>query len=293
MQKKLACYLCKKRNVDIAFKKLGYKFFKCLNCHLYWLEFKDSYSRFIQKYYQEGYFKGDKKYRAYADYEDDKKIIQKNMQKYLEKIRNFKSSGNLLDIGCALGFFIEICQKNGFNSYGLDISKYAVNIANKIAPNRAILGSIAKNGFKNILFDVITMFDLIEHLKDPRKDLAKIHTMLKDNGILVIQTGDSGSLWTKIVDKCWHFFAPPQHLFFFNKKNITEILKQSGFEVIKIEKDGKWVSLRYLFYMMGYTQNSDISDCLYGFIKNNFLGKIPLYFRFNDNIIVYAKKTSF
>ena len=284
------CYLCQKNNIKIAFLKLGYKIFKCSDCGFHWLDFDYSYDQFAKNYYQEGYFKGDKDFRAYANYEDDKKIIQKNTQNYLNKILHIKKIGTLLDIGCALGFFLEICQTKGFETFGIDISEYAVKNAKKIIPN-VVLGNISNSSFKKNFFDVITMFDLIEHLNDPRKDLLKVRSLLKDDGLLLIQTGDSGSVFAKILNKRLHFFAPPQHLFFFNQKNISEILKQSGFQVIKIEKDGKWVSLRYLLHMMGYSLNNGLWDKLYDLTNKNFLGKIPLYFRFNDNIVVYAKKS--
>lgn len=291
MKKNCTCFLCKNSKIKPSFKKLGYKFTKCLKCGLYWIDFNFSYNQFLNNFYQEGYFKGDKNFRAYADYGDDKKIILKNMRHYLKKIHHFKKQGNLLDIGCAFGYFLEISQSNGFNAFGIDVSKYAVEIANQKALGKIKLGTVGQVNFKHNFFNVITMFDIVEHLKSPKRDLKIIRKLLCPEGLLVIQTGDSESLWTKIFKKRWHFFAPPQHIFFFNKKNIAELLKQTGFKVVKIEKDGKWVSLRYLLHMMGYSLNSSIWDKLYNRVSKNFLGKIPLYFRFNDNMIVYAKKS--
>jgi SAM-dependent methyltransferase len=265
------------------------------------LDFEGNYQKFISTYYSKGFFTGGKLYRAYADYVGDKPTILKNMRKYLTVIKKYKKSGTLLDLGCAMGFLIQEADKWKFESFGVDISSYAVEIAQKlVGKNKVTLGKVeeldklALQFDKTNLgkFDIITMFDLIEHLENPRIVLQKITKVLKDNGLIVIQTGDAGSMWTKFMGKNWHFFAPPQHFFFYSKNNIKELLSQSGFEVVKIQKMGKWVSLRYLFHMMRYINKDSIGDILYNFTAKNFIGQIPVFMRMNDNMIVIGRKKS-
>ena len=146
--------------------------------------------------------------------------------------------------------------------------------------------------FSKNRFDVVTLFDLLEHLQNPRKVLEKINQSLNDNGLLVVQTGNAGSRWAKLMGKNWHFFAPPQHFFFFTEENLKNLLRQTGFEVIKIDRNGKWVSLRYLFHMMRYVNKDGLGDLLYKLTHKNFLGRIPLLFAFGDNMTIYAQKTN-
>jgi len=284
------CYLCKTKNGAFAFNKIGYKIYQCKNCGLYFLQNETSYKKFIEKYYQKGYFNGDKKLRAYANYQEDKVTIQRNMDHYLEKITAFKKNGYLLDIGCAMGFLLELSEKKGFNSFGLDVSEYAVKIAQKKFGKKIILSSLSEAKLNKNFFDVITMFDLIEHLETPIEDLTNVKNSLKDDGILVIQTGDAESKWAKFMKRSWHFFAPPQHLFFYSRSTIEKVLSKAGFKIIKIEKDGKFISLRYLFHMMRYIKHDGVGDFLHNIVKNNFIGKLPIFLRFNDNMIIYAKK---
>lgn len=286
----MTCYLCHHKKTELCFQKLGYDVYYCPKCTLYFLDFGNDYDKFIKKYYQEGFFKGDKIFRAYADYEGDKPIELRNMARYLRHILKYKNSGRLLDAGCALGFLLEIAQKKGFEVSGLDVSTYAVKIARKKFGKWIYYSSLSKAKLPHKYFDAITLFDLIEHLKKPREDLRNLRNSLKNDGLLIIQTGDAGSAWARILGKNWHFYAPPQHLFFFNQKTITQLLTQAGFEVLKIEKHGKWVSLRYLFHMMRYIQKQSIGDFLYSKVSNNKMGKFPLYLKFYDNMIVYAKK---
>ncbi|MBI3981229.1 class I SAM-dependent methyltransferase [Candidatus Microgenomates bacterium] len=299
MVKAKTCYLCGKKNNQESFLKLGHRISLCPNCGLYSLEFEGNYQKFLETYYSKGYFTGGKHYRAYADYLGDKPTILKNMRKYLTVIKKYKKEGMLLDLGCAMGFLLEEAVKWNFDSYGVDISTYALGVAKKNIPKEKLfLGNIEE--IEKVLakkvpghkFDVITMFDLIEHLENPREALKKTLSFLKDDGLVVIQTGDAGSTWAKIMGKNWHFFAPPQHFYFYNQKTMKMLLEQAGLKVIKIQKVGKWVSLRYLFHMMRYINQDTIGDILYSFTAKNIFGQLRVFMRMNDNMIVLAKKIS-
>lgn len=297
MVKAKTCYLCGKKANQKSFLKLGHRISQCPHCHLYSLEFDGNYSQFLETYYSKGYYTGGKHYRAYADYQGDKGTILKNMRKYLTVIKKYKKEGTLLDLGCAMGFLLEEAIKWKFDPYGIDVSAYAISLAEKIVPReKLLLGNV--EDIEKILakkisgkkFDVITMFDLIEHLDHPREALKKTLSYLKDDGLIVIQTGDAGSAWAKVMGKNWHFFAPPQHFYFYNQKNMKMLLEQAGLKVIKIQKVGKWVSLRYLFHMMRYVNQDTIGDILYNFTAKNFFGQLRIFMRMNDNMIILAKK---
>lgn len=284
------CYLCGTDSSKFSFIKYKYKIDKCENCGLYSSSLKTNYEIFLKNYYYEGYFKGDKRIIAYADYGKDKQTIQRNMKRYLIKITSFKNSGIILDIGCAYGFFLELAEKAGFKPHGIEVSKYAADIAKKKFGKNISHKSLSKADLKKNYFDVITMFDILEHLQTPREDLIKIRQSLKNDGLLIIQTGDSGSFWAKLAGHKWHFFAPPNHLFFFSQSTIKILLKQAGLKIIKVEKDGKWISLRYLAQLLLNDRNSPLKKFFINILNNNFFGKFPIFIRLNDNMIIYAVK---
>lgn len=291
------CYLCEKASPSKFFKKLGYWILKCPNCGLLSLDFNKDYSSFLHSYYQKGYFTGDNSARAYADYEKDKANVYKNSRNLLNKIKYFKKKGNILDIGCAMGFFLEEAEKAGFESFGVEVSKYAYSFANSKFGQRIYLGAIEEffqrkdklKYFSNVLYDVVTLSDLIEHVKDPRSILQNLKKSLKKDGVIVIQTGDADSLWAKLMGKNWHFFAPPQHLYFFSRRTITELLNQAGFEVIKITHEGKYISLRYLFHMLRYANIPLFGDLLHNIIGNSKIGELSIMFKLYDNMIIFAR----
>lgn len=290
MAKRPRCYLCQQRVPRKAFRKLGYDITKCPSCQLYALKFKGDYKAFIEDYYNEAFFTGSEERAGYVDYEGDSWPEAQNMRRYLKRISKYKTKGKLLDCGCATGIFMEEAQKIGFDVYGFDVSDYAIKKAKQKLGDRVELATLANFKYQSKSFDVVTLFDVIEHLDDPKKALRRIKRIMKDDGLLMINTGDVGSVLARLEGKNWHFFIPPQHFFFFSRRTITILLEQVGFKVIKIDYKGKWVSIRYLLNLYKQIYANSLGKILYASVGKSSLGRVPLYLNLFDNMVVYAEK---
>jgi len=290
MAKQPRCYLCKQRVPRKIFRKHGYDIVTCPSCSLLSLRFKENYNNFIKEYYNEKFFTGSDDRAGYVDYEGDSWPEKQNMRRYLDRIKTHKDSGKLLDCGCATGLFLEEAQAQGFDVQGFDVSAYAVKKAQKKFGKKVIQATLQSAKYKPNSFDVITLFDVIEHLDNPRTALRRLKRMLKHEGLLMINTGDSGSFLANIEGKNWHFYIPPQHLFFFSRKTIRQLLDQAGYKVIKIDYKGKWLSLRYLLNLYRQIYKNKLGQILYNLIGDTRIGKIPIYLNLFDNMIIYAQK---
>ena len=78
-------------------------------------------------------------------------------------------------------------------------------------------------------FDVITMFDVIEHVRDPLAWLVRARELLAPGGLLVIETGDVASAWARLLGRHWYFLDPPQHLWYFTGDGLEALLARAGF----------------------------------------------------------------
>jgi 2-polyprenyl-3-methyl-5-hydroxy-6-metoxy-1,4-benzoquinol methylase len=284
------CYNCKK-SVKLKFRKNGYSIYRCDNCGLEMTELKQNINTFIKSNYSKGYFNGKVESGAYINYRDDKLYIQKNLDKFIKEIKKIKPNGTLLDVGCAMGFFIEIANKAGFNTYGFDPSEYAIGEVNQNISNKVKVGTIDSVTYPKKKFDVITLFDVFEHLADPLQDMKRINSWLKDDGIIVIATGNIDSLAAKILKRRWTFYIPPQHLFFYNHKTITHLLSLSGFIPTKWFSIGKWLSLRYVLHLARTTGESKIAEILFRLTHQLKIDSLPLYIPMQDNMVVIAEKS--
>ena len=119
-----------------------------------------------------------------------------------------------LDVGCAYGYAVELAVQNGYEAYGFDASEHAVSEAKKLVGDKRIKqGLITEVLYKAKSFDVISLFDVFEHLSDPIGDMKQLTNYLADDGVMIIATGDAKSFAAKILGVDGHFY-PSQHLFF-------------------------------------------------------------------------------
>lgn len=286
----MTCYLCGS-GMSHFLHKNGYDIYRCSACGLARTQLKEDYKTFLKNHYSRGYYTGDPSYSAYVSYKDDKPHIVRNMRKFLKSIQKEKPGGRLLDVGCAMGYFVELALAAGYDAYGFDPSSYAVAHAKKTLVNgRVQVGDVSSVSYPPKSFDVITMFDVFEHLDDPAAALVRVREWLADDGVVVIATGDTQSAAARVLGRRWTFYIPPQHLFFFNRKNLSLLFSRLGFVPLGWTRTGKWLSLRYILHLARTTGESIIAKWLYELVRAAHVGHLPLYIPMRDNIIVTVRK---
>jgi 2-polyprenyl-3-methyl-5-hydroxy-6-metoxy-1,4-benzoquinol methylase len=187
----------------------------------------------------------------YFLHESDKNLREvsgehlESFRKGLKIIGKHKKSGRLLDLGCAVGVFLSMAKEEGWEVCGVDISEYAVARARERCQVEVYAGELADVGFPEGSFDVITMWDVLEHLVHPQAGLAETHRILKDDGILLLDTPNEGSLTRRVAHLIYRFFGgrivyPAKslyhiyHRYYFSENTLRRILDASGFSVIEM-----------------------------------------------------------
>lgn len=138
-------------------------------------------------------------------------------QNRLKEILRHKPSGKLLEIGCGKGEFLKLAMGH-FDVEGLDVSKYALNSLRKFLGEKVVEGNIEDKIIKASNYDVIVVFNLLEHLRDPRKAIKKLHKSLKKGGVVVGSVpnkfGLIGNMATGVmnfVDRTHHSVHKPDY----------------------------------------------------------------------------------
>jgi len=167
--------------------------------------------------------------------------IQTSRNRVATIARFLPPGSELLDVGCAAGFFLDVAT-NEFKVEGLEISHWAANQASK---NHTVHRKPLSKLEFNERFDVITMFDVIEHFSNPAEEIAAAQRALKAGGYLFIHTGDVGSLSARILRKKWWHYQG-MHLQYFSKKSLDMLLKRFGFEFVEHRLNPVYFSLRSL-----------------------------------------------
>ncbi len=141
-----------------------------------------------------------------------------------------KPPGKLLDVGCAAGFFVKEANKAGWDAVGIEPCKWLVDWGKENLQQDLRFGTLGEGVFEDNSFDVLTMWDVLEHVPDPKKELEECYRVLKPGGLFVVNYPDFGSVLAKISGRHWWFLLS-NHIYYFTPKTIKMYLENAGFEV--------------------------------------------------------------
>lgn len=282
------CPICSGIKIEFYVAKNNFNLYRCRDCELI---FVYPFMKDLGAIYGKDYFVGTSKGKiGYVNYDEDKKAMENTFQEYLKEIEKIcPQKGGLFDVGTATGFFLKLAQKEGWKASGSDISGYAAAEARQ-QNLKVETGQLKSLNLSSDYFDVVTLWDTFEHLDNPKYNLEIIYRILKKGGLLALNTPDTNSLFARILGKKWHLFVPPEHLFYFNPKNLSFLLKNTGFETVLVRKIGKSFTLQYIFQILSRWQNSSGWDRLTQYFKNTKIGRLSFPINLRDNFFLIAKK---
>lgn len=243
--REISCNLCYSQKTETIMTKLPYNLVKCTKCSLYYLNPQPT-KKSLQSFYTKDYFQGGLAATGYSSYTLLDRDLSFEARIRLNLVKKYIHQGKLLDIGCGYGHFLKEARDDGFDVFGLDISKEAIKQLQKKYSITGKAGDVIENDLPSDVFDVITAWDVIEHIQNPRKSLQDLFKKLSKNGWLFLTTPNIKSIDAKILGKYWYGFKRiPEHLYFFSPETISQLLKIVGYEVIEIKQWGFYRNLEY------------------------------------------------
>ncbi|RLG44908.1 MAG: hypothetical protein DRN81_03330 [Thermoproteota archaeon] len=154
---------------------------------------------------------------------------------HMRKLRRLSPrKGRVLDVGCGGGLFLYLCQREGWEVHGVELSRKAVEFAVQLLGDKVKVGIFRETEYPVLYFDVISMFDYIEHTRTPLEDLIHARELLKRGGILIGTTPNWRSLQARWMGKEWVGIIS-DHLFYYTPQSLRGVLRRAGFEVLEIE----------------------------------------------------------
>lgn len=232
---------------------------------------------------------------AYGAVEDETYVTERHgrvltFQKHLKHMEKWTGPANgrsLLDIGAYIGVFVEIAQKAGWEASGVEPSDWAAAAAQKRGLN-VIVGTQDAPALQGKTFDVLTMWDVIEHVDSPSDEMAKAYHLLKPGGWLVLHTMDIGSLTAKVMGSRWPWFMD-MHLHYFSKKSMAQMLEKNGYQVVWSGAMGRYLRLGYIASRVGGL-NKPLGKVVEKIVSGLGLKEVAVPVNFGDLFTVYARK---
>jgi 2-polyprenyl-3-methyl-5-hydroxy-6-metoxy-1,4-benzoquinol methylase len=161
----------------------------------------------------------------------DFELISKERMDYIQP---FKTTGKFLDVGCCMGFLTNEADKRGYDAYGIDLNAEDINNGRERYNIKLEKGFL--ENFHQYDFDIITSFNVLEHVSDPIKMLLEKKKRLKRDGIIVVGTHDIECKNHQKEKQNWKHIIPNDHLYFFSLSTLKKFGEKVGLELIYYNK---------------------------------------------------------
>jgi len=220
-------------------RKERYTLVRCPGCSLVWLS-RPPKPEEMHLHYTEAYHR----------------LISEGGQNSPERWRDrkatltqYKQSGLLLDLGCSSGAFLEYMKSGSWKLFGIEMSADGARTAQERSGAQVLVGDIPEAPFAPESFDVITCFDVLEHVYEPRRVLEKVGEWLKPGGIFYVLVPNIDSAEARVFGTYWQGLELPRHLSHFSPASLRNLAKSVGLSEVSLEtwrNPSVGTSLRYV-----------------------------------------------
>ncbi|MBU1197126.1 class I SAM-dependent methyltransferase [Candidatus Micrarchaeota archaeon] len=211
---------------------------KCKQCHFVYVN-----PRLKSQFIVGGYSAAEDK--TYVSQSEGRMATFRAGVRLMEK--HMPKKGRVLDVGAAAGLFVKAAKENGWDAYGVEPSHWLARYGRETFGLNLKQGTIHTAKYPDAHFDVVTFWDVLEHVPDPAADLKEAMRILKPGGLLVVNYPNFGSRLAKITGRKWWFLLSV-HLWYFTPKTMRDMLERNGFEQVYSKRHYQKLSLGYLVY---------------------------------------------
>lgn len=246
-----ACPLCGSRERRTRLQQGVHRVVDCAVCGMCYVTPRRSPTALIDEVYAADYWRSDDaSHRGYLDYRADEALYLRTFRRRLERHAKWlPRGGRALDVGCAAGFGMRALEAMGFEAHGIEPSEEIRASALAHFPaERLRAGRVEEVEFEPASFDLIAMWDVLEHTIDPLAVLRRVHGWLRTSGRLILETQDVESLAARAMGGRWTHYKHDEHLLHFSPRTLRRALDEAGFETLVLSKAaaGKYVSPAFI-----------------------------------------------
>jgi 2-polyprenyl-3-methyl-5-hydroxy-6-metoxy-1,4-benzoquinol methylase len=219
------CLICSSKSLRLLNEYSLHNLCQCENCNFVFAKNIPT-EKELEKHY-EGYGRN--------DYLSPLTINRYN--ELLDSFEKYRKTNRILDVGCGIGYFLEVSKGRGWEVYGTEYTDEAIQICTSKGINME-KGVLDPKNYRSEQFDIITSFEVIEHINNPVNELTNFHALLRKGGLVYLTTPNFNSLLRYRLKSAYNVICYPEHLSYYTPKTLKKIFTSAGFKTKKIQSTG-------------------------------------------------------
>jgi SAM-dependent methyltransferase len=232
----ISCIFCGIPSRRVAVTEHGFTGVRCDRCNLIYISPRPKATEITYLYTNEHA-------ALYADAQFQfETFYRMEATRTLSKIRNYRKTGSILELGPGSGCFLSEARKCGYEVYGIELNPIEARWINENLHIPCEREPLSEASFGGKHFDIVYHRDVLSHLSDPITVFRDINRALTNHGLLVFETGNIADVHEKYL-KYFSQFSYPDHLFFFGEKSINTLLEKTGFKCIDVYREAIFLKL--------------------------------------------------
>jgi len=255
------CPSCQENNCQQMFTKEGGVYVKCKSCNMVYLNPVFTNESLTQYYTNNQVEQG-------VVVADDIPFYVNLYNKGLTSAENIVSVGNILDIGCSSGIFLDIAKDRGWKTYGLELNKIEFSVSE--GKGHKVQNKLLENALFDEKFDIISLWDVFEHIKDGSSVLKLMKGLLTNNGVILLQIPNSDALAAKIMQKKCNMFDGLEHVNLYGVESLTKLIESNELKILDIQSVIPEIGVlnNYLSYGDPYNEGGNNFSSAFGLVSD-------------------------
>ena len=219
------CLLCSSEKLNVLEKYKSAYLCKCKNCGFV-------FSKKIPTETELNNF-----YKGYGRDDYLSPVTIKRYNELLDKFEKFRKTGKIIDVGCGIGYFLEIAKKRGWEVYGTEFTDDALEIC-KSKGIKMSLGKLDPKNYDHNMFDIITSFEVLEHINNPIEEIKNFSKILRKKGLVYLTTPNFNSLLRYKLNENYDIITYPEHLSYYTPETLNFLFEKLNFRKLKLQTTG-------------------------------------------------------
>lgn len=176
-------------------------------------------------------------YNTYSRNDYISPITVKRYEELLDGFEAYRKTNKIIDVGCGNGHFLKVALQRGWEVYGTEYTDEAIAQCKA----KGILmqqGELNPANYATESFDVITSFEVLEHINTPHQEIKHFHTLLRQGGLVYLTTPNFNAVSKNLLKENWSVVEYPEHLSYYTPKTLRKLFEKHNFKTLEVLTTG-------------------------------------------------------